>query len=170
MLDELRSSYEENEAMSEKEPDVLEMLIRHELAIKKLYEIFAVMFPNRKDFWQGLADDEKRHADWFGTLRSEETLEKWLLSDGRLKPQAIKSSIGYVESQIVRAQNSRLSLLQALSIANDLENALLEKQFSKIDESVAAEVGSVLMNIAAETLKHRKTIVEAIDAEKRLML
>jgi hypothetical protein len=32
------------------EPDILEMLIKHELAIKQLYEKFVSMFINRKDF------------------------------------------------------------------------------------------------------------------------
>jgi hypothetical protein len=52
-------------------------------------------------------------------------MDKWLSQSSRIKPQAIKSSIGYVESQIVRAQKDSLSLVQALSIAKDLENALL---------------------------------------------
>ena len=80
--------------MREDEPDVLEMLIRHELAIKQLYEIFAAMFTNRQDFWQSLAGDEQKHADWLGRLRSESITDKRLLYDSRLKPQAIKSSIG----------------------------------------------------------------------------
>jgi hypothetical protein len=40
------------------EPDVLELLIRHELVIKQLYEIFASMSENRREFWQSLAVDE----------------------------------------------------------------------------------------------------------------
>jgi hypothetical protein len=154
--------------MREKESDVIEMLIRHELAIKQLYEIFAATFPNHKDFWQGLAGDEQRHADWLEIFHSKETLGKLLLFDGRLKSQAIKASIGYVEKLIVRAQEDRcFSLLEALSIAKDLETALLEKQFSKICDTDSAQIRSVWMDLAAETEKHRKAIVEALSAEKR---
>jgi hypothetical protein len=59
--------------MGKDEPDVLELLIRHELVIKQLYEIFASMSENRREFWQSLAVDEQKHADWLGTLRSEST-------------------------------------------------------------------------------------------------
>jgi hypothetical protein len=44
--------------MRNDESDVLELLIRHELVIKQLYEIFAATFANRQDFWQSLAGDE----------------------------------------------------------------------------------------------------------------
>ncbi len=153
--------------MKEDEPDVLEMLIRHELAIKHLYEVFAAMFKNRQEFWQSLAGDEQRHANRLGALRSESTLDKWLLHNSRFKPNAIKSSIGYVERQVVRAQEGKFSLLQALSIARDLESALLEKQFSNLSNSTSERIRSIFMDLAAETERHRKAVVEAIDTEKR---
>ncbi len=153
--------------MAKDEPDVLELLIRHELVIKRLYDIFAGMFADRRDFWESLAGDEQKHADWLGTLRSDSTIDKWLSQRGRIKPQALKSSIGYVENQIMRAQKGSLSVLQALSIAQDLESALLEKQFFELSGSVSKEITSVLTDVATETERHRKTIVEAIDIEKR---
>jgi hypothetical protein len=87
--------------------------------------------------------------------------------DSRLKLQAIKSSIGYVESQIVGAHEGRFSLVQALSIARDLENALLEKHFSRVHAMVPDEVGSMLMDLAADTERHRNEITEALNREKR---
>lgn len=154
--------------MREEQPDVLEMLIKHELALKQLYEVFAAAFMNRQDFWQTLAADEQGHAHRLGKLRSEPTIDNWLLHDSGLKLQAITSSIGYVESQIVRAREGRLSLLQALSIAKDLEDALIEKQFSRLGDSVCVEIRSILMDLAAETEGHRKALAEALDTEKQL--
>ena len=153
--------------MSEDELDVLELLIRHELAIKQLYEIFAVMFTDRQAFWQRLAGDEQKHANWIGMLRTEANMDKLLLHGTQLKPQAIKLSIRYVESQTARAQEGNLSLLQAISIAKDLESALLEKQFSKLNDFVPKEIMSTLMDLAVETEKHRKALVEALNNEKR---
>jgi len=153
--------------MREDEPDVLGMLIRHELAIKQLYEIFAPMFTNHEGFWQNLAADEQIHANWLAALRSKSITGKWLLYDSQLKPQAIKTSIGYVESQIARAKEGNFSLLQALSIARDLENALLERQFSKLKDSAPEEIRSVLMSLADETERHLKKVIEVIDSEKR---
>jgi hypothetical protein len=79
----------------------------------------------------------------------------------------IRSSIGYVESQIVRAQKGSFSLLQALSIAKDFESALLEKQFFKLSSSASKEIRSVLTGVAGETERHLNAIVEVINTEKR---
>ena len=149
------------------EPNILELLIRHELAIKQLYEQFASMFTNRKDFWQRLAEDEQRHADTLGMLRSEPSINTLFLHDSQIKPQAIVLSIRYVESQTERAQKGNFNLLQALSIAKDLESALLEKQFSKLSDFASKEMRAILVNIAAETERHRNAIVETLDAEKQ---
>jgi rubrerythrin len=153
--------------MTGDEPDILEMIIRHELAIKQLYERFAGMFTNRKDFWQRLAEDEQRHADTLGMLRPESNVNKLLLHEGQIKPQAIKLSIAYVESQIERAQKGNINILQALSIAKDVESALLEKQFSKLSDFASKEMRAILVNLANETERHRKAIVEVLDAEKQ---
>jgi rubrerythrin len=153
--------------MTGDEPDILEMIIRHELVIKQLYERFAGLFTDRKDFWQRLAEDEQRHANTLGMLRSESNVNKLLLHEGQIKPQAIKLSIGYVESQIERAQKGTINILQALSIAKDLESALLEKQFSKLSDFASKEMRALLLNLASETERHRKAIVEALDAEKQ---
>jgi rubrerythrin len=152
--------------MRDDEPDVVELLIKHELAIKQLYEAFAAMFADRQGFWQALAREEQQHADSLRTLRSESTIGMGLLNR-QYKAQAIKTSIGYVESQIVRARTIKLSFLQALAIARDLESALLEKQFSKISDSVPMEIRSTLLDLAAETERHRKTLVQAMENEKR---
>jgi hypothetical protein len=153
--------------MREHELDVLEMLIRHELALKELYEIFALVLKNHEGFWQKLATDEQKHADWLLELRSNPVTGKWLLYDTQLKPQAIKMSTGYVESQIARAKEGKLSSLQALAIARDLESALLERQFSKLKDSAPREIRSVLMSLTDETERHLKTVLEVFASEKR---
>lgn len=51
--------------MKEDELNILELLIRNELAIRQLYERYASLFVNNKDFWQRLANDEQRHAECF---------------------------------------------------------------------------------------------------------
>ena len=66
-----------------------------------------------------------------------------------------------------RGLRKRLRLLQALSIAKDLENALIEDEFSKLSGPVNVEIGSVLEDLAAETDRHRRTLAEALEAERR---
>ena len=142
------------------------MLIKHELAIKQLYETFSALFTTHQNFWKALAADEQKHADQLGTLRSDPNLNTWLFHEGRLKLPAIKSSVEYVERQIAKARGHTISLLEALSIARDIENALLEKQLAKLGDAVSSEIKSIIMALAAETEKHRTTIAEALYTEK----
>jgi hypothetical protein len=153
--------------MGQYEPEVLELMIEHELALRRLYEVFAALFAERRDLWHVLAREEEGHAGRLGKLRSEPTLDGWLSRYTGLKTQAIRSSIGYIESQKLRAEEGRLSLVQALSVAEDLENALIENQFARVDNSVSVEIGSVLMGIAVETERHRQVLRGALAEEKR---
>ncbi len=151
--------------MTTQEPDVLELLRDHELAIKRLYEAFAAAFPERRGFWQEIADEEQRHGDWLGTVRQGGPAVVRSVSGERLKPQAIRLSIGYVEKQIERVGRGGVSLVEALSVARDLESALLEKQFSRVDKSVPAEIRAVIESLAQDTERHRRSFVEALAAE-----
>ncbi len=148
------------------EPDDLEMLIRHELAIKQLYELFAEKYPERRDFWLRIAAVEQRHSDLLRSLRSKKALENWFLSDVRSKRLALKASLEYLAKQTERIRKVTISLLEALSISKDVEDALIEKQFLRIDDSVVEEVAPVMKSLVAETQEHRKLIAEALTAEK----
>jgi len=154
--------------MKEDEADLLEMLKNHELAIGRLYETFSTKFIKHQELWQGLMKDEQKHALWIEKLRSYPVISSWLMDNIHVKLQAFKSSIGYVESLIKKAQEGNLNPVQALSIARDLENALIEKQFSRLNNSSSEKINSIMATLSAETEKHRNKIIEAINKEKRL--
>jgi len=153
--------------MKEVEPDLLEMMKRHELAIMQLYEVFDATFANNKGLWQELAGDEQKHATWIERLSSNPAVEKWLLQNVLVKRNAIKLSIDYAESQAKKARDGTLTQMQALSTARDLENALIEKQFSRLNNSSSHDFNSIMEALSRETEKHRNRIIEAINAEKQ---
>lgn len=75
------------------EKNSLDLLIRHEMALKRLYELFAEVFTEDRAFWEEIAMEEQKHADCFQGLSSKEALRKWFMNDGRLKQLAIERSI-----------------------------------------------------------------------------
>jgi hypothetical protein len=152
--------------MNEHPPDVLELLVRHELAIKRLYETFAGLFPHRSDFWRRLASEEQKHADWLTALQSGSMGQQFML-ESHLKAEAISLSIAYVDDQSRKAAAGNFSAMEALAIARDIENALLEKQFSKLRNTGSSALKSAAMNLAAETEKHRSALVQAIFSEQK---
>ena len=147
-------------------PDILSMLSRHELVIKQFYEIFAVKFPQYENFWKALVSDEQKHSNWLEALRADASLAPLIQNTIPLKPQAIQSSIGYVEQQIKRARESGFNSIQALAIARDLENALIERVFSRLGRSESPTIRTVVSDLTDETEKHRNMLAKALETEK----
>lgn len=150
-----------------KEPNTIDMLIRHETVIGQLYELFAEVFPEHQAFWGGMREEEQKHSDWLQGLSSKESLKKWFREDGQFRQLAIGGSTEYIERQIERVKKTPIDLLEALSIANDIEEALIEKQFIRLNISGPEEIKNVMKGLVADTQRHRKQIAEKLSVHKR---
>jgi len=146
---------------------IVEMLADHESALKDLYQAYAAKIPLLKDLWLKLAEDEQRHSNWLGSLVSKVGADDPPDPRGWPRPAAVASSLKYIRAQIIRAQQTEVTLLVALSIARDLESALLEQELLKVPHGASPEVHAVFGRLVAETKSHRRTIVQALDAAKR---
>ena len=153
--------------MTEDTGTIVKMLSDHELALKELYQTYAVRIPSLKDLWLRLAEDEQCHSDWLGSLVSKVEAGSFSNPCGWPRPAAIESSLKYIRAQIVRAKQSEVTLLAALSIAKGLESALLEKQFFKVAADACPEVRAVLGRLVIGTQKHWQAVTEALDKAKR---
>ena len=147
---------------------IVKMLSEHELALKELYQTYAAKIPSLKDFWLRLAADEQRHSDWLGSLVSNSGADDSPDPCCWPRPAAVESSLKYIRAQIVRAKQGEVTLLAALSIAQDLENALLEKEFFRVADGASPEVRAVLGRLIAATERHWQAVVEALNAAKRI--
>jgi len=152
--------------MKETKSDILDLLIEHELVIKRLYETFADQFPDRRDFWSRIAREEQGHASKLELLRQESTISGWLLIENRLKANAIATSINYIDDQRVNTETNPFSPVKALAIARDIESSLLERFFNRITDSIPNEIKPILKTIADESQQHLKSIAAALEAEK----
>jgi len=149
------------------EPDLIDLLAKHELALGRLYETFAAVFPRHATFWRTLAQEEQNHADQVEELRRDGAVNRWLMHGTNVKPGGVSASIGYIESTITRGRAGAMGLIQALVIARDLETSLIEGQFSKMTPSPSPAVGAVIAELAAGTERHRAMVIELLETEKR---
>ncbi|MBD3178693.1 MAG: hypothetical protein GF417_03325 [Candidatus Latescibacteria bacterium] len=156
--------------MTENEVDIVDLLVQHELAVGELYHKFSGRYRYHADFWEKLSSDEKKHADWLGRLREKSVINRWLLESAGLKEPALRASISYVRDQERKAEKVHLNIIQALSIARDLENALLEKQFDRTRDIAPAKYRALFTRLAEETEKHRDSITGLLKIlkEKRI--
>jgi len=144
--------------ITETQLKVIKLLAEHEKAISQLYKEYAQKFPEQKDFWSKIAAEEIEHASWIFKLRSQAKEGSLYFKEGRFKVEAIETSLEYVKSQTVEAQNKKISAKNALSVARDLESGLIEKKFFEVFEPDCREIKQVLLDLAIATREHYNRI------------
>ena len=138
-----------------KAPDkILEAMKEHELALSELYEVYAGKFSEYKDFWTKFSKEEIQHADWVNTLqtRIEESPDDFVVE--RFAIGAVEHSTEYIKKLANTARQSDMLLINALSTAVHLEQALLEKKYFEVFEGDSAKTKYILSLLAQSTQKH----------------
>jgi len=144
-----------------KAPDkILEAMKEHELALAELYEVYADKFPEYKDFWTKFSSEEIQHADWINTLQTkvEESPDDFVVE--RFAIGAVEHSTQYVKKQTNTARQSDMLLINALSTALHLEQALIEKKFFEVFEGDSMKTKHILSLLAQSTQKHYEIMRE----------
>ena len=138
-----------------KAPDkILEAMKEHELALAELYEVYADKFPEYKDFWTKFSREEYQHADWINTIqtRVEESTEDFVVE--RFPIGAVEHSTEYVKKLANTSRHQDMLLINALSTAVHLEQALIEKKYFEVFEGDSAKIKKTLSLLAQSTQKH----------------
>jgi hypothetical protein len=138
-----------------KAPEViLEALKEHEQALAHLYKLYASKFPEYKDFWTELSLEEVQHADWIDKLQAdvEDSSEDFVVE--RFPVGAIQRSTEYVEKLMNMANQPDFVLINALSTALRLEEALMENKYFEVIETDSAKTKHTLAILAQSTQEH----------------
>jgi len=151
--------------MTDRAPSVdeVEALARHEEAIAGLYSQFAEAFPDYLDFWNRMAKDEIDHAAWVREYRKLVEQGKSEVNRGRFRVKAIETSIRYINGYGQQARRNELSILNAVSLAVDIENALIDRKFLEIYETDDEDLKSVLNALIEATKSHRERVVSLLN-------
>ena len=149
--------------MSDKEARlaVVDLLAEHEMAIARLYEAYARMGMESGEFWASLAAEEKEHARWIGELRRAVEEDAVGFDRGRFSVESLRTSLAYVKEEVAKAEAGAIPLLEALSKAMDLENALIERRFFEVFDDDAEPVRRALERLSKETFEHRDRLAAA---------
>ena len=145
---------------------IVELLTEHERAIGRLYRAYAAKFPDQKDFWSSLADEEEQHAEWLQRLlvRAEEGLG--CVRPDRFDAVAVTDSLTRLKDMIERAHEQGLSLADAVANALALERSLLEARYFEVFEGTAAEVVQVQYCLADAAKDHYDRIREMLSSAR----
>ena len=145
----------------------MEMLIKYEETVGQLYRAYASKFPEYKDFWTKLADEEISHAAWIRQLYKK--TEKGLLyfDEGRFNTVAIQTFLNYLNSELSRVNDPSLQVINALSISLYIEEALIERKFFEIFETDSVELKKLLHDLYASTEEHVNLVKDTLENYKQ---
>lgn len=136
----------------------MEMMAEHEETIGKLYDSYAEKLPEYGHFWTTLADEERTHAAWIRELRKKAEDGSLEFDKGRFRIEAIQTSIRYIEDWTRQAQREQVTMLHALAIAADIENALIDRKFFEVYEPDSEDLKDVLKSLEEASREHRDRV------------
>lgn len=140
------------------------MLEDNERLMARLYAAYAQHFPGNRAFWEGLAEEEKKHAGMLAALADEAREGSLHLETGRFEKAPIERFQADVKGLLERAGRDLLSEEQALESALAMEHDLVESAFFRVFEADSPEMKLILESLESSTKQHRKRIVEALEA------
>jgi len=144
-----------------KEPNqLLEALKVHEKEIARLYEVYAETFPLYRTFWIELSKEEIEHANWIEELQTKNGNGSGDFLVERFPVAAIEYSINHVKDLVYKAEEADFQLIEALSEALHLEEALSESKYFEVWEGDSAETKRTLTSLARSSREHYQKVKE----------
>ena len=140
--------------LNSEQKEIVELFLRQEFLIGKLYKLFSFRYPEYKAFWTEMATEEHLHATWIKRLIDT---DKFRFSQGELRANYLASSIKNIEELAEEVKNNReFSMTQAVSMALRIERSLYEKEIFQNFEGDSEQVSKMLYSLCVEQQIHIK--------------
>ena len=139
--------------------ELVELFVKQEFLISKLYKLFSFRYPEYKNFWTEMAAEEHLHASWIKRLTERDPTDKFKFTQGELRLSTLVSSIESIEGLINGVKNNKeFSISQAVSLALHLEKALWEKNVFQCFDGDSDDVRKILDSLNVEQVSHIRKI------------
>jgi rubrerythrin len=132
------------------------------ISVCRLYETYAIIFPDFKDFWSGLAIEEKQHAEWMRELQSLVLGAKADFRSGNFNVFAIQAFINYINNKLKMVNQNDMTLLNALAISQYIEDSVIESKYFEVITGDALEIKQILNSLADATKNHNNRVKETL--------
>jgi rubrerythrin len=142
---------------------IIDLLIRHEEEIGNLYKACAVKFPDSAGFWQTLVIEEQAHADVLRQLEKQLVTQKVFLNDRKFNVTGVQTAIDHVNRQKQMVEEGSLTLLQIMSIALDIEQAIIDRNFFEVFDTDSPSMKREFADLRTHTVEHVRRISTKLD-------
>ena len=138
--------------------NVLDMLVANEQSIGQLYHEYSDVFPEFSDFWEKLAKEEYNHASWLNEVSPKVVEGSLHIDERRFTKEAGESYRKYLEGEFEKARQKGISLLQALSVALNIEESLIESKYFEVLEADSTELRRIFSDLESATRDHMRRV------------
>ena len=143
--------------------ETLELMARAEETIERLYETCAGLWKENGDFWQDLAGEEKSHAEIIRTMAAMLVGNPGHFQAGRpFSAGVLKTFISGIEHQIESVKRTAVPEVNAMRIALDIEQALIEARYAEVVKTDDRHFQDLANEIVRETAIHRRLVEKKI--------
>jgi hypothetical protein len=137
---------------SEDRKKLIPLLIEHEIALRTLYRKYAKQFPELQQFWTKLSNEEQEHSQMLQSLKRKAPLkapEKRM----NINIKSVETALMFCRNEITGADRVE-NVKEALAIAKNAENTIIERKFFEIFHEYPTEIEKVFRKIEESTQEH----------------
>lgn len=145
---------------------ILEMMVKKEEMLAQLYRTFADKSRQNKEFWAELAEEEKKHAEWISKLAKAVDQGSVSFEEGNVKTYTLETFLKHVAELQKKASSGKVSDKQALTVAIDLEQSLMERNTFSHFIPKTNQAAQVIELLKEEQERHIDRVVELRGALK----
>jgi len=143
--------------------ETLGLMAAHEWAIAELYEEYAARFAEHATFFRELAAEEKEHARLIVSFADDVRCHAVQVNPDRLSSIRILESLDNVLRRRKDAQSQQgPSLVNALSVCADLENAMIERRYFDVIQGDGPKLAKLLRALETDSEAHRDKVRQAL--------
>lgn len=146
--------------------ETISLLSTHEQAMADLYWAYAARFQEEANLFRTLAMAERAHAQWISEFVARARAGQTQINPRRFRPAAFDTSLTFLREQLAQVETPGFDLLTALSVAHDLEEALIERRYFEVLEGDSPELADLLRRLQKETEQHREQVRQAWELER----
>lgn len=133
-----------------------------ESALYEFYDLCSKRWP-ADSFWSNISDDEKQHSLNIDKLKSIISEDPASFEVGKIFTQkAILLILEGIKINIEKLKRWEIKRDQALYIAYDYENSVIERNYMNIIITKKLNYTNIMSNIVQQTYNHRKRFEEEI--------
>lgn len=133
----------------------IELIAEYETAVMELYWVFSEKFPEHKEFWIDMADDERKNVEWVRSTIELIKVGKIDYDRERFNIEAVRTAMDFIKKQIRETLDRPVTLQAALATAAGIEDSMTKKRFYEIIKDDNQEARSLHQKFTSENQKHR---------------